>query len=1186
MSHAARRRTWLITLIFCFAPSCFAQNQSMRPAIGVENPVEELAAALIAAKSEAERDSLLIAKRELLTTELAQALIRQGGRLRTQGTFSQAVAPQALAIFQLARRIAEQLGDQAGIATALINLGDVHRNQGNRSLALEHYRKSLALREALGDQAGIASALLVIGFVYSAQGDFALALEHYQKSLAISETRGDWTAVAWAQGYVGDAYRLQKNYSAALEAYQKALTLFEAAVNKARMAYILTNIGLAYTAQGKAGPALEAYQRSLTLSEELRDKRGMAEALQSIGGIHLNQKNNGLALEAYQKALALWEALGNKGEMASKLNLIGVGYLLQEPSLARELFQKSLSLTEAAGDKKLMAETLLRIGQSYHRQGDISLALEYYQKSSALSEALGDQAGMAQSHRQAGIMQTMQGAFNQALEHYQKALMIHESSGNKSEIAFIFHHLGFLYASQGNHSSALEYYHKALTIREALNDKEGMAVELHSIGESHLALRNFDLAVASLRRAIMLREAIGNQIGTSELLSDIGKVYGNQRRFDEAREYFQKNLALSERFGGKVETIHALLDLGDHYRMKGNYNYAFALENYQKSLALSEALGFTWLIADTLLRIGWLHSSNSNYTEAARVYERAAELYQAWGPAKVWLAQANVGDAYRALGQFDQAEAAYHKAITAIETMRVEVVGDEQESQRFFENKTSPYFGMVKLLVAQNKTRDAFAYVERAKARTLLDALRSGRANIVKAMTAQEQAQEQSLRSELVSLNSQITSETRRPQPDQTRLAELRAGQQKARQSYEAFQASLYLAHPELRAKRGEAPPLELAEAADLLADGKKALLEYIVTAEQSYLFALTKEGAGNQSAVEVKIYPLPIKAEDLTERAEQFRRQLSKRDPGFADSARAFYDLLLKPAAAQLQGKTHLVIVPDGPLWELPFQSLQSAPNRYLIEDHAVSYVPSLTVLREMIKSRRKQATRAASLLAFGNPALGQQTVARARTVMMDEKFEPLPEAERQVNALARLYGARRSKVYVGAEAREERAKAEAGNHRILHLATHGVFNDASPMYSHVLLAQTEEQGKEASEDGLLEAWELMKLELNADLVVLSACETARGRVGAGEGVIGLTWALFVAGCPRTVVSQWKVESASTTELMVEFHRQLKSRMQKPSAKLGAAQALRAAALKMLRGGQYRHPFWWAGFVVVGDGF
>jgi CHAT domain-containing protein len=151
-----------------------------------------------------------------------------------------------------------------------------------------------------------------------------------------------------------------------------------------------------------------------------------------------------------------------------------------------------------------------------------------------------------------------------------------------------------------------------------------------------------------------------------------------------------------------------------------------------------------------------------------------------------------------------------------------------------------------------------------------------------------------------------------------------------------------------------------------------------------------------------------------------------------------------------------------------------------------------------------------------------------------------------------------------------------------VLHLATHGILNDASPMYSQVVLAQSAEG---ASEDGLLEAWEIMNLDLKADLVVLSACETGRGRVGAGEGMIGLTWALFVAGTPAAVVSQWKVESGSTTELMLEFHRNLRRSIKQARPHVSTAKALQESSLKLLRGSQYRHPFYWAGFVVVGDG-
>jgi CHAT domain-containing protein len=252
------------------------------------------------------------------------------------------------------------------------------------------------------------------------------------------------------------------------------------------------------------------------------------------------------------------------------------------------------------------------------------------------------------------------------------------------------------------------------------------------------------------------------------------------------------------------------------------------------------------------------------------------------------------------------------------------------------------------------------------------------------------------------------------------------------------------------------------------------------------------------------------------------------------------------------------------------------------LIEDAAIAYAPSLTVLREMMKRQKNQGADAApaTLLALGNPLLGQETVNRAALTLRDGKLDPLPEAEQEVKALRQLYGTSHSKVYIGAEAREDRVKSEAGQARILHFATHGMLNNASPMYSHLALA-----GGGANEDGLLEAWELMQLNLKADLAVLSACETARGRIGAGEGMIGLSWAMFIAGVPSIVVSQWKVESAGTRDLMVNFHRALISQPGAGKAKPTKTEALRQAALKLMKNPETRHPFYWAGFVLMGDG-
>jgi CHAT domain-containing protein len=268
-----------------------------------------------------------------------------------------------------------------------------------------------------------------------------------------------------------------------------------------------------------------------------------------------------------------------------------------------------------------------------------------------------------------------------------------------------------------------------------------------------------------------------------------------------------------------------------------------------------------------------------------------------------------------------------------------------------------------------------------------------------------------------------------------------------------------------------------------------------------------------------------------------------------------------------------------------------QNARDKYLLELYAIYYAPSLQVLSEMrkrsdslrsvplSKSERNSDSslskvQAAQLYAVGNPALGGEALARAQ-MLRNSPFAPLPEAENEVETLAaEVYGPQASAVRIGAAAREDAAKAEMGKYRVLHFATHGVLNDHNPLYSYIVFAS----GGDSNEDGLLEAWEIMGMELNANMAVLSACDSARGRVGAGEGLIGMTWAMFVAGVPTTVASQWAVPSNTTAKLMVAFHENAKS--------VSKAEALRQAALRMIKDQRFRiNPYYWAGFVLVGDG-
>jgi CHAT domain-containing protein len=392
---------------------------------------------------------------------------------------------------------------------------------------------------------------------------------------------------------------------------------------------------------------------------------------------------------------------------------------------------------------------------------------------------------------------------------------------------------------------------------------------------------------------------------------------------------------------------------------------------------------------------------------------------------------------------------------------------------------------------------------------------------------------------------------------------------------YNAFQTAMYAAHPGMKMRRGEMDPIH-ADEVQRLAGPATAFLEFALTKDK--LFAFVFSGRPESSkAPGPRVFVQPVSEKKLESLVHGFREQLANRDLGFRAVAAQLYRIVLGDATSSLKGITRLVVIPDGVLWELPFQALVDPSGRYVLDRYSISYAPSLTALKYMMatKTQLRQTVGPIQLLAMGNPTWSTGDVERVKAVYRDQNLGNLPLAETEVRQLTKLYGEGRSHVYIGREALESRFKAEAAQSGVLHLATHGILNNASPLYSYLLLAHDDNS---SADDGLLEAWELLEMKLHAELAVLSACETARGRVGPGEGMIGFSWALFVAGVPVTVLSQWKVASDSTSQLMLSFH-------QNRLKNLSDAEALRLAAIKVRRNAAFQHPFYWAPFIVIGAG-
>jgi CHAT domain-containing protein/ketosteroid isomerase-like protein len=877
--------------------------------------------------------------------------------------------------------------------------------------------------------------------------------------------------------------------------------------------------------------ALSAAQLATSIAERISDTRSLIDAASTIGGVYLLRGDLNASLQSYQQAEKLAES-GNYPLAELQANLCSVQQRLGNFDQATQHCQRSLSLAQSAGNKVAAANTLNTLG----------------------------------------IISRQRGAYPQAFEYYHQSLAIFEALGDKRGIAKLLNNLGVAYNAIGNATEALQCYLRSIPIAEEIGNKSGVAGTLSNVSMIYRTLGNYKLALESSQRSFDISEAIGDKTSLSSSLEEIGKIHVQAGEYAAALDCYRKSLAVAEQTGEKLDIAIRLLSVGNGYLNLGDS--AAALDYYKRGLSLAESMDAPFTVVAILNRLAHLSLQLGRAAEALELSERSVEKARQTGAHKdYWQGLLIAGEAFRSLKKPEEARKRFEEAINVIETARSQLIANERDQAFFFESRFDPYAQMVLLMAEQGQAAEAFNFSERSKARILLDVLQAGRVDINSAMNEQEKGQENKLRTDLNSLNGQVRRESQSSKSDPKRLADLKDRVEKARLAHENFQTQLYASHPELRVKRGQSLPLDLAQANELVTDSRTALLEYAVAGDKTFLFVITSNNeSGNEAHTpKLNLYDLNIDRQQLIEQVRKFNRSIANNDLEYSTLSKELYGQLVAPAEKQLRGKNRLIIVPDDILWEAPFQALKSADGRFLIESAAVSYTPSLTVLREVVKLSKPRSD--GPMLAMGNPKLAGPTISRAKDVMSGSSFEPLPEAERMVTGLGRLYGSS-ARVYVGTEAREDIFKLQAANYRILQLSTHGVINDRSPMYSHLVLAQS----GDGKEDGLLEAWEIMQMKLNADLVVLSACETARGRVGAGEGVIGLSWALFVAGCPTTVVSQWKVESSSTADLMLEFHRHLLKGESK-------SESMRRAALKLMADKRFSHPFYWAGFIVVGNG-
>jgi CHAT domain-containing protein len=783
-------------------------------------------------------------------------------------------------------------------------------------------------------------------------------------------------------------------------------------------------------------------------------------------------------------------------------------------------------------------------------------ALRVGQEAVALAEKTRDPDVIARAQLRLGRASLAATPWTPSKAPFERVLEMADDVEDPSVVALAASQLSGYYGDHGFLRLSLAYAELSRAAALASGNDLALSSAETNIGMLYDGLADNELAILHLTNALRASERAGYPDGVWGMLAQIARCY---RELGNAKEFLRYS-ALALKPGAPADTAAvAEEDLVAYYL--DAHDLARAEEHAKRALTLAEQFASdSRRIMTALVNVARVQLARGRSEEVLATAQRIRDIRHDEGDFET---RALAALALRRMHRNGEAVKVYQSIVNMTEEGRDLVAGDERQRRLFFATREAAYRDYADLLVEQGDVEGALAIADESKGRTLLDALSHRPRAIEERMTDADRKRERELVELVATARDAATS-----------AAGLEAMRQ-ARIELDSFRAELRTKYDPAAPPR-EAATLTPARLARLLPGRDVAFVEYVITGSRLHAFVIRR---GTHGQTTVRVRSTSIERAKLERTVSRFARVLASRDLDYRADARRLHDLLLQPIARDLEGVRTIGVIADGVLWRLPFEALLDPRGRFAGERYATFYAPSLAVYARMsTAAAHDPAQRSIRFVGIANPKLPRQADAVISGLRANE-LVPLPDAEREVTRIAKLYGPSRSRIYVGAEAREEVVKEEKGSYDVIHFATHGVLDDTNPMYSHLLLARS----PDGSDDGLLEAWEMMRLDLHADLAVLSACETARGRYDAGEGMIGMSWALFTAGCPSTIATEWKVDSAAAADLMVAFYKRW---LASPAGtSFAKAAALQRARLDLLRDPRRRHPFYWAPYVLIGSG-
>ncbi|HKV11978.1 MAG TPA: CHAT domain-containing tetratricopeptide repeat protein [Thermoanaerobaculia bacterium] len=948
----------------------------------------------------------------------------------------------------------------------------------------------------------------------------------------------------------------------------------------------------AWTAMTQAGTILRRepagrLDKVLAALEEARghfqvagDRPGEAEAVAALAAVSHRLGKPRQAVELYREAISRWQELGRPERETVSWSDLGLAlWEMSELPAADEALARGLDLARRL--KLAVHEADLRNNQCLvlHARGSVQPALACYREALALYHQLGETREEATVLNNLGYAFYSLGEPQPAEESYRQALAIRRATGDRAGEAQALNNLAVLYRGLGEIDEALRVYGEAREILATLDDRRQEAATLNNLGVAYNSIGETERARLYLTQSLALRRAVEDRRGEITTLNNLG---WNERTSGAV----EKAIALHQQ---AAEVARAISDprgegfsrsyLGEAQDTAGRP--AEALASFDQALVLQRQAGDRTGEAITLRRKGVALAAGGKATEALPLFDQALLALRAAGDrANEALTLSARARTLRDLGELDRAASDAEAAISAFESLRNRL-GNPELRAAFLGSRGDVYELRIDILMrlaaarpSEGFERAAFAASEEARARSLLDVLRESGAAIRSGVGPALAERQRDLERRLALKQDRL----------QVLLGRGKGGEAESRtleMESERIRAELDIVDAEIRRNNPRYADLTRPGAASVeeiqaLLDSGTLLLEYSLGRERGYLWAV--------DATTLRAFVLPGR-EEIERAARAFHQALStpaaSRDDSRARSGQALSRMLLGPVAGEL-GDRRLAIIPDGALGYIPFDVLPE-PGRQdpVLVRHEVVELPSASVLAAERRELARRPPARELALVIADPVFQPDDSRVAQSSRQVSSVAPLLTRLRfsREEALAIASLAPAGAVTTRLDFTADRDLVLSGrlrDFRYIHFATHGIFDTERPELSGLALSRVDPAGN--PREGFLRLRDVYDLDLAADLVVLSGCETALGKEIRGEGLLGLTRAFFYAGAPRVIASLWWIDDRATAALMVELYRGMWTEGLRPAA------ALRKARLSLARQPRFRDPSYWGAFVLQGD--